>query len=118
MTLTFCLIRIFKTLVLSISHPSPGFRRREYSLSLLLAHRAASLVLPDVVQEESEGRQGTSGLGTHKSELSRMIFRCIATLKCLRADDVVDGERTAHNYGGKSPFCCTPNVRGRPLESR
>lgn len=74
-------------LVLLIGHRRPHLGRHVSVLDLLSAI-VPFLVRPDIVHEEGESGESTSGLSTHDGELGWSKVWSVLGLECLGPDDV------------------------------
>lgn len=85
------LVHVSEALVLLISLPFPGVKRRVRFLRLD-GWQSTSLVHPDVIAKERNGYHSTSRLRAHDRELGWTVLRSIAALKRLRSNNVADGK--------------------------
>lgn len=110
------LISVTEVLVLLVCHGGPNFWGHVSSLGLLGAV-IASLVGPDVVEEQTKGRESTASLGAHNSQLGRAEVWRILGLEGLRSDDVSNREGARDNCGRKSTLGGTGTVGNSPLKA-
>jgi hypothetical protein len=101
-------------LVLLVGERGPHLRGHKRLLSAQLLG-SATLVGPDVVEEEQEGSEGAGGLGSHNSDLGRSEIGSIAGLEGLRTNDVAQRERAGNDGSSKGTLGSTTKVGRSPL---
>ena len=73
------------------------------------------LVGPNIVQEENEGNESSSSLGSQNGDLSRGIAWSISSLESLRPNNVANAEAAGNEGHADDSLRLPSNIRGSPL---